>query len=60
MPLTPETRLGVYIIEAPLGAGGMGDVDRGRDTKLDRSVAIKVSVVEHWFEEFRSRGPAAR
>jgi len=42
MPLTPATRLGPYEILAPLGAGGMGEVYRGRDTKLDRDVAIKV------------------
>ncbi|MGZ8867152.1 MAG: protein kinase domain-containing protein [Thermoanaerobaculia bacterium] len=42
MPITPGTRLGPYEIVAPLGAGGMGEVWRGRDTRLDRSVAIKV------------------
>jgi Tol biopolymer transport system component len=36
------TRLGPYEIVAPLGAGGMGEVWRGRDTRLDRSVAIKI------------------
>ncbi len=36
------TRLGPYEIVAPIGAGGMGEVYRGRDTRLDRSVAIKV------------------
>jgi hypothetical protein len=36
------TRLGPYEILAPIGAGGMGEVWRGRDTRLDRSVAIKV------------------
>jgi eukaryotic-like serine/threonine-protein kinase len=40
--LIPGTRLGVYQIAAPLGAGGMGAVFRARDTKLDRDVAIKV------------------
>src|SRR5579862_7286331 len=42
MPLLPGTKLGVYEILTPLGAGGMGEVYRARDTKLDREVAIKV------------------
>lgn len=40
--LSPGTRLGPYEVVAPLGAGGMGQVYRGRDTRLDRIVAIKV------------------
>jgi serine/threonine-protein kinase len=42
MALTAGTRLGPYEILAPIGAGGMGEVYRARDTKLDREVAIKV------------------
>src|ERR1700674_4294224 len=42
MPLSVGDRLGPYEILAPIGAGGMGEVYRARDTKLDREVAIKV------------------
>src|SRR2546423_12554964 len=42
MPLTLGTKLGPYEIQSPLGAGGMGEVYRARDTRLNRDVAIKV------------------
>src|ERR1017187_5207013 len=42
MALTPGTKLGPYEIVAPLGAGGMGEVYRARDTRLDRTVAIEI------------------
>src|SRR5215471_2529036 len=42
MPLSIGTRLGPYELVAALGAGGMGEVYRARDTRLDRNVAIKI------------------
>ncbi len=42
MPLAAGTRLGVFEILAPLGKGGMGEVYRAKDTKLEREVAVNV------------------
>lgn len=50
MTLSAGSRLGPYEILAPIGAGGMGEVYRARDTKLDRDVAVKV-LPEEFFED---------
>src|SRR5271168_990437 len=46
MPLSPGDRLGPYEIVSPIGAGGMGEVYKARDPRLDRTVALKVSKAE--------------
>ncbi len=43
MPLNPGSRLGHYEIQLLRGAGGMGEVYRSRDVRLDRTVALKVN-----------------
>ena len=55
MALTPGARLGPYEILAPLGAGGMGEVYRARDTRLDRIVALK-TLPEEWSRDPERRG----
>lgn len=54
MALQPSTRLGPYEILSSIGAGGMGEVYRARDTRLDRTVAIKV-LPEHLSSNPQSR-----
>src|SRR5438093_1459244 len=54
MALTAGTKLGPYEILGPIGAGGMGEVYRARDTRLDRTVAIKV-LPEHLADDPDSR-----
>ena len=59
MPLNLGTRLGPYEIEAPIGAGGMGEVYRARDTRLGGTVGVKVlptdfSYRDHHPSDFRN------
>jgi serine/threonine protein kinase len=46
MSLSAGDKLGPYEVVAPVGAGGIGDVYKARDTRLDRIVAIKVSAAQ--------------
>ena len=56
MSLTPGTRLGPYEVVGPLGAGGMGEVYRARDTRLERTVAVKIlSALAAADPEFKAR-----
>ena len=57
MPLMPGTRLGPYEIIATLGSGGMGEVYKARDTRLNRIIAIKVSS-EQFSERFEGEAHA--
>jgi len=61
MPLSAGDRLGPYEVLAAIGAGGMGDVYKARDTRLNRTVAIKVSKTEFSERfELEARAVAAR
>ena len=60
MTLSPGVRLGPYEIVGAIGAGGMGEVFRARDTKLDRDVAIKGLPAAFADDPERSRGSRAR
>src|SRR5579864_2287839 len=54
MPLAADAKLGPYEIVSPAGQGGMGEVYRARDTRLDRTVAIKV-LLKHLSENPEAR-----
>jgi serine/threonine protein kinase len=57
MPLTAGNKLGPYEVLAPIGAGGMGEVCKARDTRLNRTVALKVAK-EQFSERFHREAEA--
>jgi serine/threonine protein kinase len=63
MPLSVGEKLGPYEILTQIGAGGMGEVWKARDTRLNRMVAVKRLGAEHmarFEQEARNRGPESR
>ena len=63
MPISPGTRLGHYAVTTQIGQGGMGEVYKATDTRLDRTVAIKVlpeHVAADWELEERPRTISSR
>ena len=55
MPLSPGTRIGAYTVAASIGAGGMGEVYRAYDTRLERDVALKILPTDLATDESRVR-----
>src|SRR5262249_6777421 len=56
--LAARNKLGPYEIQAPLGAGGMGEIYRARDTRLDRTAAIKFRHTTFIIRSLKLKGPA--
>jgi serine/threonine protein kinase len=59
MSLSPGSRLGPYEIVAPIGSGGMGEVYKARDTRLNRTIAVKISAEQRFLVNTRTGEPSA-